>query len=65
MVGRRQPKASNESTLRELEHSLRNQLWALTMRVDLTAEQAEQLRAELRERLAATEKRLEDLGRRL
>ena len=68
MVGRRQPMASpsrtDEAVLRELEHSLRNQLWALTMRGDLPVEQVEKLRAELRERLAATQKRLAELGRR-
>ena len=48
--------------LRELEHSLRNRLWALTMRPDLPVEEVEKLRAELRDRLATTQKRLADLS---
>ena len=49
--------------LRELEHSLRNQLWALTMRADLPLDEVEKVRAELRDRLATTQKRLADLSR--
>ena len=48
--------------LRELEHSLRNQLWALTMRADLPLDEVEKVRAELRDRLATTQKRLADLS---
>ena len=65
MAGGQQPKTrgTEESELRELEHSLRNQLWALTMRPDLPGEQAEKLGAELRDRLDTTQKRLADLSR--
>jgi len=65
MAGPRQPRTgpTEESVLRELEHSLRNQLWALTMRADLPVEQAEKLGAELRDRLDTTQKRLADLSR--
>ena len=65
MAGGREPTTgpTEESVLRELEHSLRNQLWALTMRPDLPVEQAEKLRAELRDRLDTTQKRLADLSR--
>ena len=65
MAGGQQPRTSptEESVLRELEHSLRNQLWALTMRPDLPVEQVEKLRAELRDRLDTTQKRLADLSR--
>ena len=64
MAEGRQPRTSptEESVLRELEHSLRNQLWALTMRPDLPVEQVEKLRAELRDRLDTTQKRLADLS---
>jgi len=58
------PSRTDEAVLRELEHSLRNQLWALTMRPDLSVEQVEKLRAELRQQLTATQKRLADLDRR-
>ena len=65
MAGGRHARTSptEESVLRELEHSLRNQLWALTMRPDLPVEQAEKLGAELRNRLDTTQKRLADLSR--
>ncbi len=65
MAEGRQPRTSptEESVLRELEHSLRNQLWALTMRTDLPVEQVEKVRAELRDRLATTQERLGDLSR--
>ena len=64
MAGGRQPRTNptEESVLRELEHSLRNRLWALTMRPDLPVEEVEKLRAELRDRLATTQKRLADLS---
>ena len=64
MAEGRQPTTSppEEAVLRELEHSLRNRLWALTMRPDLPVEEVEKLRAELRDRLATTQKRLADLS---
>jgi len=66
MARGRQPKtrATEESLLREQEHSLRNELFALTMRTDLPVEEVEKLRAELRGRLATTQARLADLSRR-
>ena len=65
MAEGRQPGTSptEESVLRELEHSLRNQLWALTMRADLPVDELEKVRGELRDRLATTQQRLADLGR--
>ncbi len=64
MAEGRQPTTSptEEAVLRELEHSLRNQLWALTMRADLPLDEVEKVRAELRDRLATTQKRLADLS---
>ena len=53
----------DERELRELEHQIRNELFALQMRGDATREETVRRRAELQARLAGIEARLAENGR--
>jgi len=46
--------ADTAATFRELEHALRNELFALTLRIDLAGEEVARRRDELNRRLAHT-----------
>ena len=50
--------ADTAATLREREHALRNELFALTMRTDLPREEVARRRDELSRQLAHTQEQL-------
>ena len=50
--------ADTAATFRELEHALRNELFALTMRTDLPREEVARRRDELSRQLAHTQEQL-------
>ncbi len=54
----RTPPADTAATLREREHSVRDELHALTMRTDLTVEERAKLRDDLERRLAQAQEQL-------
>jgi len=53
-----------EDALRELAHQLRNEIWSLELRSDLTAEGAARRRVELKEVLAGIQGLLAEIARR-
>ena len=55
----------DEQELRELEHQLRNELFALQMRGDATREETVRRRAKLKARLAGIAARLAEHGHRV